>query len=203
MKWYEKAIPKVRDVIPHITDMCKKIAKSSHVKNIYIFNTLYENLNNPEYRIKDIDLLIDCKFDSGDLLAIDNTNNGALKMSHNLLTEWGYNPDTVNFTKTILEHKVPSLDFWAISNDKKLLHWGPISETLEEWKQIKKEAEHKTCTQTGFENNQFHLISENDRKKWHQFYENNIKEFYEGCPHGWYASQNKTDKILQHTHKVV
>lgn len=203
MKWYEKAIPKVKDVMPHINDLCKKIAKSSHVKNVYIFNTLYENMNNPDYRIKDIDILVDCKFDSGDLLAIDNTQSGALKIASNILEDLGYNPNSVVFTKQVLQYKAPSVDFWAISTDNKLLHWGPISDTLEEWKQIKKEAETKTNVQTGYKQLDLIHLSAANRKKWHQLYEKNMNDYYDGCPQGWYSSHNKVENLLHQACKIV
>jgi hypothetical protein len=203
MKWYEKAIPKIRDILPSITEACKKISNSSQVKNIYAWGSFAEKFNDMDYRIKDIDILIECDFDSGDLLAIDNSSEGSLKMASTDLEDLGFNPDAVKFTKSLLIHKVPSIDFWAISNDNKLLHWGPITETLEEWKQIKKEAEKKAESTTGLSKQEIVRLSEEDRKKWHESYESYIHEYSSGCPQGWYASQNSVDKIFDNVVKLV
>ena len=197
MKWYEKAIPKITDVLPHLKEATKDISSFAQVKNIYVWGSIAENFNNKDFRVKDIDILIECDFDSGDLLAIDNSSEGALKIAGQELEDMGFDENAVKFTNSLLRLKVPSLDFWAVSNDKKLLHWGPITETIEEWKQIRKEAETKAEIVTGIEKKLLHKASEINRKKWHTAYENSIHEFSKGCPQGWYASQNCVEKIFE------
>lgn len=203
MKWYEKAIPRIRDVQPYLKEASKNISNFKQVKNVYAWGSLAENFNKKEHRIKDVDILIECNFDSGDLLAIDNSFNGALKMSSEELEDLGFNPSAVLFTKSILSHKMPSIDFWAVSKDKKLLHWGPITETIEEWKQVRKEAENKAEIITGFKNKEVLSASENDRKKWHEAYEKYLQDFSNGCPQGWYSSQNNVDKIFEKAVKLL
>lgn len=197
MRWYDRAIPKINDVMPYIKSAAKEISSLSKVKNVYAWGSIAENIEDTNYRVKDIDILIECSFDSGDLLAIDNSMTGALKIASDELEDFGFNPIAVKFTKSLLKMKIPSVDFWAISADKKLLHWGPITETIEEWKQVRKESETKTENITGILKKELCKASEQERKKWHEAYENNIREYSEGCPQGWYASQNNVDKVFE------
>lgn len=203
MKWYERAIPKIRDIQPYIKESSKNISKFKEVKNIYAWGVFAEKFNNKQERVKDIDIIIECNFDSGDLLAIDNSSQGALKLSSEDMEDLGFNPQAISFTKEILKYKMPSIDFWAISKDKKLLHWGPITDTIEEWKQVRKEAENKAEILTGINNKEIISASENDRKKWHEAYEKYIQEFVSGCPQGWYSSQNNIEKVLEKVVKII
>jgi hypothetical protein len=202
MKWYERAIPKIGDIQPYLKEAAKNIASLNRVKNVYAWGIVAEKYDDKNFRIKDVDILIECNFDSGDLLAIDNSMQGALKIARNELEDLGFSPEAVDFTKTILKHKIPSIDFWAVSRDKKLLHWGPMTETVEEWKQVRKEAESKAETITGIKKKEIVKASESDRKKWHEAYENHIQEYSNGCPQGWYSSQNNVDKIFDKTIKL-
>jgi hypothetical protein len=196
MKWYEKAIPKINDVLPYLKEAATSMLKNPDVSSVRLWGGIAENFNNKNYRIKDIDILIKCNFDSGDLLAIDTSSNGALKTSKSELEDLGFNPRSVLFTQSILKLKSPFVDFWAISNDNKVLHWGLITDTIEEWKQVRKEAESRTEETTGFKKQQIILASNADRKKWQEIYEDFIREFSNGCPQGWYSSQNDAEKLL-------
>lgn len=202
MKWYDRAIPKINDIMPYLKEAANSISTNSKVKNVYAWGFIAENFKNKESRVKDIDILIECDFESGDLLAIDNSLNGSLKIATSELEELGFNPEAVSFTKAILKLKAPSIDFWAISKDKKLLHWGPITETIEEWKQVRKEAEVKTEESTGLRKKEALFASESVRKKWHESYEKHIQEYSNGCPQGWYASQNNVDKLFDKSIKL-
>jgi hypothetical protein len=196
MKWYDKANPTVKNILPKVKEISSKLANLNNVKGVYAWKSLAENLHNEESKIKDIDLIIDCNFDSGDLLAIDNSETGALKLDVAELEDLGYNPQAIKFTKNLLQNKLSSLEFWAISKDKKILHWGPISETIEEYKQIKKEAEKKAESYTNFRKSQLHRLTESQQNKWHEIYEQHLNDFGNGCPQGWYAAQNNIEKIL-------
>ena len=202
MRWYDRAIPKINDIMPYLKEAAKSISINKQVKNIYAWGSIAENFENKESRVKDIDILIECNFDSGDLLAIDNSQNGALKIAKTELEDLGFNPNAVFFTQSLLKLKAPSIDFWAVSKDKKLLHWGPITETIEEWKQIRKEAEIKAEEITNFSKKEILIASENDRKKWHEAYEKYIQDYANGCPQGWYASQNSIDKVFDKVTKL-
>jgi len=202
MRWYDRAIPKIDDIIPYLKEAAKSISTNSQVRSVYAWGGIAENFNNKESRVKDIDILIECNFDSGDLLAIDNSSNGALKIAKSELEDLGFNPEAIAFTKSILKLKVPSIDFWAISTDKKLLHWGPITETIEEWKQVRKEAESKAEITTGLSKKEALSANENERKKWHEAYEKHMQDYSSGCPQGWYASQNNVDKVFEKSVKL-
>jgi predicted nucleotidyltransferase len=202
MRWYDRAIPKINDIMPYLKEAAKSISTNSQVKNVYAWGAVAENIANEESRVKDIDILIECNFDSGDLLAIDNSYEGALKIAKSELEDLGFNPSAVSFTQSLLKLKAPSIDFWAISKDKKLLHWGPITETIEEWKQVRKEAETRAEETTKLTKKEVLSACESDRKKWHQAYETYIQDYSNGCPQGWYASQNDVDKIFEKTTKI-
>lgn len=202
MRWYDRAIPKINDIMPYLKEAAKSISINKQVKNVYAWGSIAENFENKESRVKDIDILIECGFDSGDLLAIDNSFNGALKIAKAELEDLGFNPDAVSFTQSLLKLKAPSIDFWAISKDKKLLHWGPITETIEEWKQVRKEAEVRAEEATKLSRKEVLSASENERKKWHEAYEKYIHDYANGCPQGWYASQNSVDKVFEKTTKL-
>jgi len=200
MRWYDRAIPKINDIVPYLKEAANTISTNSQVKNVFAWGVVSENFTNKDFRVKDIDILIDCKFDSGDLLAIDNSYNGALKIAKVDLEDFGFNPLAVSFTKTLLSLKAPSIDFWASTKDKKVLHWGPITDTIEEWKQVRKEAETKAEIITGIKKKEIISASDCVRKKWHEEYEKYIQDYSNGCPQGWYSSQNNIDKIFD---KVV
>lgn len=202
MRWYDRAIPKINDIIPYLKEASKTLSENTQVKNVYAWGGIAENFNNKDFRAKDIDILIECNFDSGDLLAIDNSSNGALKVAKIELEDLGFNPNAVLFTQSMLKMKFPSIDFWAVSKDKKLLHWGPITETVEEWKQVRKEAEMKAKLTTGLKKKEALSASEIERKKWHEVYEKHIQEYANGCPQGWYASQNNVDKVFDKAIKI-
>ncbi len=202
MKWYDRSVPKISDILPHLKEISSSISSFDNVKNIYLWGSISENFKDLNFRVKDIDILIDSNFDSGDLLAIDNSSEGALKMSSENLEDMGFSKEAVLFTRSLLKIQDPSIDFWAISTDKKLLHWGPITETIEEWKQIRKDAEIKANSITEVDRKNLNKSSESTRKKWYLTYENCIHEFSRGCPQGWYASQNNVDKVLETAIKI-
>jgi hypothetical protein len=203
MRWYDRAIPQINDVMPYIKEAAKSISAFAQVKNVYVWGGIAENVDNASFRVKDIDILIECGFDSGDLLAIDSSSEGALKIASSELEDLGFNPSAVRFTSSLLKMKAPSVDFWAVSKDQKLLHWGPITETVEEWKQVRKEAESKAEIATGVSKKDLHRTSEAERRKWHEAYEQSIHDFSEGCPQGWYASQNNVDKVFEKAIKLT
>lgn len=203
MKWYDKSIPSIKEVLPYINNLSKDINSFQKNSSVYIWGSLYDNFNNKDYRIKDIDIAIECSYNSGDLLAIDNSFTGALKISKNELEDFGFNKQAVEFTKLLLSHKVSSIDFWAISKDKKILHWGPITDTIEEWKKVRKEAEKRAEITTGFKKNKAILSSNTDSNRWYEEYENYIQEYSNGCPQGWYCSSEKIDKILSKSIKII
>ena len=48
MKWYEKAIPRVKDILPFVKDLARKISQKEDVNSVYawgLFAEKYTNLN--------------------------------------------------------------------------------------------------------------------------------------------------------------
>lgn len=199
MKWYEQAIPKIKDAMPSIKDMCKQIKTCKFAECVYAWNSFATHFDKQDERLKQFDIIVQTKLNSGDLLAIDTKDTQILKMSSEKLEDMGYNPQAVTFTKNLLELKAPFVDFYALSKDKKILHLGPITETLEEYKSIQKEAELKSVEITGFTTSSFDNLNSSQRKKWQQIYDEYIHSYTQGCPQGWYAVHNNIDKVMINT----
>jgi hypothetical protein len=203
MKWYDQSIPKIQDVLPHINKIGTEIKKCQSVKSIYAYNNFAMNFDKPDERLKQFDILVKTDFESGDLLAIDSTDNEVFSLSVQSLSEMGYNTAAVKFTKLIANIKPSYIDFYALSNDKKILHFGAIPESLEEHEIMQKEAENKTRSDTGFDSNSFINLTNSQRKKWQEIYEKYLHDFAKGCPQGWYALQNKPNNKLLNIREII
>lgn len=203
MKWYEQAIPRIKDALPSIKDMALQIKACKFVENVYAWNSFADNYDKQDERLKQFDLLIQTKINSGDLLAIDTKETKIFKMSSENLEDMGYNPHAVMFTKNLLQMKPAFIDFYALGKDKKVLHLGPITETLEEYKSIQKEAESKTIELTGFSELSFDNLTSSQRKKWQQVYDEYLKKYTSGCPQGWYAVHNNVEKVMLNTKTIT
>ncbi len=202
MNWYTNLMPKVEEVMPFINEMAQNITKLNKISSVYAWGSLKENFNNKDYRIKDIDIIIKCSFDSGDLLAIDNSPNGALKIKSQYLEDYGYNPLAVKFTKFLIQNKLSNVDFWAISKDKKILKLGYTTESIEDLKNIRKESESKTEEILKVYRKDLLNATEEQRKKWYETYENFINQYSKDCPYGWYSSNSEVKKILENSIKI-
>ena len=89
-----------------------------------------------------------------------------------------------------------NIDQWAISQDERLLHWGPITETVSEWADLRKEAEAHAKEATGLTRKRLCRASNDDRSKWRNAYNEYVQDFITGGPVGWYASETILDDII-------
>jgi hypothetical protein len=194
-------MPKVKDIKPNISDSLKDFKKNYGIKNLYVWGSYAENINNPNFRVRDIDILARTEFDSGDLLAIDD-NILSCKLSQESLEDQGYNPFAINFSKEFLKLS-QYIDCWAISSDRKLLHWGPIPVNLSESKMINEEAEEYANKNSGITRKKINKLSEQNRKTWFNHYVKYVDQYFEGMPTGWYKTEDvKIKDITANTIKL-
>ncbi len=189
-------MPTVGDADEYIRQAAAEIAALPDVEGVYVWGSFAENISNPKFNIKDVDLLVRCNFNSGDLLAIDKTPFGAFEIPSNELEDEGFNPRAVSFTKKYLKFSQFNIDQWAISQDERLLHWGPITETVSEWADLRKEAEAHAKEATGLTRKRLCRASNDDRSKWRNAYNEYVQDFITGGPVGWYASETILDDII-------
>lgn len=199
--WFQKCLPRIKDIKPLIKIMAEDFKSLNGVKNIYVWGSYSKNIKNLDYRIKDIDILFKTSFHSGDLMALDKESSETCLTVEELENQ-GFDPNSVIFSKKINSFKNFDIDPWAISSDKKLLHWGPIMDTVSDSQYIIKQAENHACEKIGIKIKKLQKSSETIRKSWYQNYEEYLQEYFDGMPHGWYRIENiKTIKDI--TEKTI
>jgi len=186
--WYEKCMPKVKDIKPYITASVEHLKKTDGVKSVYVWGSYFDNINKPNYRVRDIDILCKTIFHSGDLIAIDKKVIKEL-CSDSYLENQGYDPLAVRFSKKFSK-MAKNIDCWAISFDRKLLHWGPIFVNKKESEEMNQEAEHFANKLTGIERKKINKSEEHIRKNWYNSYGKYINQQFKDMPTGWYKTDN-------------
>lgn len=186
--WYEKCMPRIRDIQPHISNALVDFKKTYGVKTIYIWGSYSEHIDKPNYRVRDIDILSKTTFHSGDLVSIDNKIIQDI-CSNRYLENQGYDPMAVHFSKKFLKI-AKCIDCWAISSDKKLLHWGPIFVNKKESEELNKDAEDYAHKLTGIERKKVNKSSEHVRKNWYNSYSKYVNQCFKDMPTGWYKTEN-------------
>ncbi len=141
VSWYKKRMPKVAEVKKDLIELSNQLKEIKGVGSVYAWGGLAENYNNKKASIKEIDVVLKTSFFSEDLIAINDSDNSPLKIPMNELEDFGYDADAVSFTKELIKQNSFNFKRWAISSDNKILHWGGIPESIDEWHEIKKEAE--------------------------------------------------------------
>ncbi len=200
--WYEKCMPKIKDVKPYLYQELERFKNVDGVKSIYVWGSYADNIDNLNFRLKDIDILARTRFDSGDLISVDNKIVKDM-CSDSYLENQGYDPSAVKFSKELLKLAKYNIDCWAISSDRKLLHWGPISDNKKESENISKEAENYAFNLTGIKSSKINKTSETNRKNWYNHYCNYINRYYEGMPTGWYKTEDiKVKDVLAKAIKI-
>ena len=200
--WYKKCMPKIKDVQPHIKEIVSSLKNAEGVKSMHIWGSYSKNIDKPNTRIKDIDILARTSFHSGDLLAIDNKIVKSI-CSNSYLENQGYDPSAIKFSKQFLTFAKYNVDCWAISEDRKLVHWGPICVNKKESEDINKEAERYASKNTGTEKKKINKSAEHVRKNWYKHYCSYLDQCFEGMPTGWYKTEDiKVREILSQTIKI-
>ncbi len=161
-----------------------------------------KNINKPNYRVRDIDVLARTKFYSEDLISIDNKIVKSI-CTDNYLENQGYIPSVVKFSKKFLDLTKYNVDCWAISSDRKLLHWGPVFINKEESREMNKEAEKHAKILTGKNRKKINRSSESIRKNWFNHYCKYMNKQFENMPSGWYQTEEILIKdIISNTIKI-
>lgn len=199
--WYNNCMPKIKDVTPHLAEITANLSKISGVKNIYVWGSYADNFTNPNFRIKDLDIIVSTNFDSGDLISITQEIIQANK-TEDLLIEDGFNPSVIKFSKDFLSFDKYSIDRWVISSDKALLHWGAIPTHKEEADDLKKEAENHAFCVTGINRNKLNSIEDEARQNWYNSYYEYVLKYFSNMPSGWYKSEDNLSNILKNSIKL-
>lgn len=189
-------MPKIKDVKPYISKDASQLKKVDGVKGIYVWGSYARNIDSPNFRLRDIDILIRSQFNSGDLLAIDDN---IIKTGYSVeeLENQGYDPQAIKFSQKLLEFSKQNIDCWAISSDRKLLHWGAVPINEIDAKDINKEAEKYASNSTGLSHTKVNRASEANRKNWYNSYCHYVNKCFDGMPTGWYKTEDvKIKEIL-------
>jgi len=200
--WYKRALPKIKDVTPHIEEIAQTIKKISGIDALLLWGSFIKYADNPNHIIKDIDLIAKTSFFSEDLITISDNEDYLFQKTAEILEEEGFDPKCVNFTKEFLSFKDYNIDHWAISNDDKLLHWGIISESRDGWDELKKEAEKYADSMTG--NKKLSKLKQIEKDQWSKLYDFYVNKALakSKAPTGWYLSAEKVDEILKETRNI-
>ena len=187
--WYEKCMPRIKDISPHLDNIIQELKHAQGVKSIYVWGSYARNINKPNFRIKDIDILARTKFHSGDLLSIDKNITTEIS-TYGYLENQGYDPLAVAFSREFVKLGKHHIDHWVISSDRKLLHWGPVSTNRDEADSIRKEAEDYAFKQTGLNRNKVNKSSETSRQNWYKYCYHFMDKQFEDMPTGWYKTED-------------
>ena len=185
--WYNKCMPRIKDIKPHLKYLSNIIKKIDGTKEVYVWGSVAENFKKSNFRVKDIDIIVKTSFNSGDLISINNQIISKNCTDSYLLKE-GYDPSSIKFSKEYLSLKKYNIDHWAISCDKKLLHWGPIITNKKESEDVNEEAEKYAKGRTGHNRNSINKLSEKVRKNWYNHYQKYLDGYFSDMPTGWYQS---------------
>ncbi len=187
--WYEKCMPKVKDIKPNISKALSKFKNIDGVKSLYVWGSYARNIDSPDFRVRDIDILAKTRFDSGDLLSISNNIiKGDYTDEH--LENQGYDPNSVKFSKKFLDLSKYNIDCWVISSDRKLLHWGPVPINKDDSNSVNKEAENYANRSSGMTRKKINKSSEIHRRNWFDHYIQYVDKCFEGMPTGWYKTED-------------
>lgn len=200
--WYQKCMPQVKDVEPFLKELFSNIISNENVRGVYIWGSYASNKSNPKFRLKDIDVIARTKFNSEDLISVDE-QIVQQRLSQDYLENQGYDPFSVKFSQDFVGIKKYNIDHWAISSDRKLLHWGPIIVNREESDSINKEAEKHASDITGLNRKKISKASEEDRVTWYESYRDYLNRFFSNMPTGWYKTEEvKIKDILSEAIKL-
>ena len=188
-------MPKIKDIKPNFSNIIQDIKKINGIKSLYIWGSYATNQDNPNFRVKDIDIIAKTNLHSGDLLAIDKKIIDA-NLTKEFLEEQGYHPEAIKFSKEFLNFSKYNIDHWVISSDDKLLHWGAIIDEKKEADNLQKEADKYANYQTGFNRKKINISSENNRKNWYNCQRNYLNQYFYNMPSGWYCSSEENIKQI-------
>jgi predicted nucleotidyltransferase len=195
MSWYKGCMPTVASIKDNINTIASEMKKVCGVKDVLVWGSYAENINNPNFVLKDVDIIATTNFDSGDLLAIDNSKYSAIKIAYKELEDLGFSPQAVSFTKKFLSYANCNIDHWAVSKDKVLLHWGAIPDSIEDWSILNTEAEEYALKQTNASRHILNRFSSSVKKEWRKSYDEYISKYVNDKAAGWYPSEHNLEVL--------
>ena len=195
--WYKKSMPQIGEVKNDLSQLVTNLKAINGVKKVYAWGQLAENFNQESSRIKEIDIVLKTIFFSEDLMSVNDSDDSPLYMPLDDLEDLGYDLNTVNFTKKLIAKNNNTFSFkkWVISSDSKILHWGGIPESVEEWQEIKKEAEEYAEISTSSSKEKIKTQSVELQNKWAMMYDHTINKYLSDMPRGWYPYNCKIKEI--------
>lgn len=200
--WYNKRLPRVKDLCSLVATVTQQLKTVNGVKNIYLWGSYAHNVSNPNFRVKDVDLLLHTNLHSEDLVSIDH---GIVKenMREECLVEEGFDPECIKFSQALTAIERPIFDYWAISRDNNLLHWGAIFTDKNDSDLVKAEAEQYAETQTGITLKKLKTGSDLTRSNWYMSYNQYYTKQLSDMPTGWYqSSETDIQSILDNAIKI-
>jgi len=194
-------MPKIKDVMPYINEAVSSLKHVDGVKSVHIWGSYAKNIKKPNTRIKDVDILAKTNFHSGDLLAVDKGIVESIS-TDNYLENQGYDPLAIKFSQKFLTFSEYNVDCWAISRDRKLVHWGPICTNKQESEHIGREAEKYAYNNVGIKKD-ISKSAEHVRNNWYNHYCSYLNQCFEGMPTGWYKAEDvKVREIISQAIKI-
>lgn len=195
--WYKKSMPQVEEVKNDLDQLIANLRAINGVKKAYAWGQLAENYNNDKASIKEIDIVLKTIYFSEDLMSINDSDDSPLYMQLDDLEDLGYDLNTVNFTKKLIAKNNNPFKFkkWVISSDNKILHWGGIPESVDEWHEIKKEAEEYAELSTSSSKEKIKTQPIELQNKWAMIYDHTVNKYLSDMPKGWYPYNCKLKEI--------
>lgn len=200
--WYKKSQIKIYDIISHLPEILKQVSSIKKVKNLYVWGSFLKKENDKDAIIKDLDIVACADLFSEDLLSIENNEFSPLKMASSQLEENGYDPEAVNFTKEFIKITKLNIDHWAISNDKKILHWGNVIADENERKEIIKEAQDFASFEIGIKKQQLKNADKNIKQRWEVLFDHHYNKYLKEVPESWYKIDCDFQKALKSMRKI-
>ena len=194
--WYKKSMPKISLVKENIDNIVKKILKINGVKSVFAWGSFVKN--KPNSVIRDLDLIASTDIFSEDLLSItDDEINSPFNLSTTQLENEGFDPKAVKFTKSFLAIKDYNVDHWAMSNDKKIFHWGACIENKDHWNEIKEKAEKYAKEETSVDRKSLNKANQRMKNRWTAKYDHWVSKYLMGIPQGWFELKYDVNDVLK------
>ena len=198
-------MPTVKDVTAHVDEIARAVSGMPGVQNVYVHGSYLTHVDEPNYPLKDIDIIACTRFDSGDLMAIDAGRDSPLKMASSEWEDFGFNPEAVLFTRQFLGLRQYNLDHWATSSDGKLMHWGPMPESIDEWQEVHAEAEKFAEKTTGYNRKKLAKQCDATQTHWRDAYLASVNKGVTKRDRllGWLPSDHPAEEVLTQARKLL
>jgi len=194
--WYQNSFPTIKESKSKIALITDLFPLKNGIKDIFVWGSYAENIDNPNFRVKDIDIILKTTCHSEDLISI---TKDAFIIPENEIEDNGFDVTSVKISKKASKIEDNILDLWALSSDGKLLHWGAMASDKEESDAISLEAQSFAEKEMGIEKNKISKVSQDIRNSWYEAYRSHYMSQMKNMPFGWYCSESDNiEDILRH-----